>query len=133
MPVSDLTNIGSAFGSYGLQQQQRLQQQQFETKKYIGEQALKMLQDRAEAGDVQFLNDPDLAKHLKPLTSACRMMEATMPFLQKAAEMNANQKQEREEHLARFAAQLGQRQQQGGTLAPNAIPTLVGAGESVGA
>jgi hypothetical protein len=130
MPIGDLTQIGGAFGNYGLQQQSRQQQQQFETKKYIGEQALKMLQDRAEAGDVQFLNDPDLAKHLKPFIGP-QTMEATMPFLQKAAEMNANQNQMKA-NIAKFAAQLGQTQQRGGTLAPGAIPTLISSGESVG-
>lgn len=130
MPISELSQIGSAFGARGLEMQRQQQQQQFETKQYIGQQALKMIDERAAAGDVQFLNDPDLQKHLKPFIGP-QTMEALLPFKQKEAEYHANQNQMKA-NIAKFAAQLGQRQQQGGTLAPNAIPTLVSAGESAG-
>jgi hypothetical protein len=130
MPIEELGQIGSAFGARGLKMQQAQQQQQFKNKSYIGEQALKMIDERAAAGDVQFLNDPDLQKHLKPFIGP-QTMEALLPFKQKEAEMNANRNQMKA-NIAKFSAFLGQQQQQGKPLAPNAIPSLVGAGESVG-
>lgn len=130
MPISDLTNIGHAFGTYGLQAQNRLAQQQFANKTKIGEALINQMTEAANNGDVQFLNDPDLPKHVKAFVGP-QTMEAMLPALQHAAQLTANRNQMKA-NIAKFAAQLGQSQQAGTKLAPNAIPTLVSSGESVG-